>query len=46
MKPLCSESCRGLCPECGANLNTASCTCQRAWVDPRLAVLEQLRKDK
>ncbi len=22
MKPLCRESCRGLCPECGTNLNT------------------------
>ena len=46
MKPLCKEDCRGLCPDCGANLNTATCQCQRAWVDPRLAVLEQLRKDK
>src|SRR3954469_25832854 len=25
MKPLCAESCRGLCPECGANLNRANC---------------------
>ncbi len=46
MKPLCTESCRGLCPDCGTNLNTASCHCQRAWGDARLAVLEQLRKDK
>jgi ribosomal protein L32 len=23
MKPLCQESCRGLCPDCGTNLNTA-----------------------
>jgi len=46
MKPLCKEDCRGLCPDCGTNLNTATCQCQRAWVDPRLAVLEQLRKDK
>ena len=46
MKPLCQEGCRGICPDCGTNLNTASCVCQRTWVDPRLAVLEQLRKDK
>jgi len=46
MKPLCREDCRGLCPDCGTNLNTATCHCQRTWVDPRLAVLEQLRKDK
>lgn len=26
--PLCSESCRGLCPSCGANLNFVDCQCQ------------------
>jgi uncharacterized protein len=46
MKPLCKEDCRGLCPDCGTNLNTATCQCQQTWVDPRLAVLDQLRKDK
>jgi uncharacterized protein len=46
MKPLCKEDCRGLCPQCGTNFNTASCECRTSWVDPRLAVLEQLRKDK
>jgi len=46
MKPLCSDSCRGLCPGCGTNLNTASCSCRHAWVDPRLAQLERLRRDK
>jgi uncharacterized protein len=46
MKPLCSEGCRGLCPECGINLNTGSCDCRQVWVDPRLAVLQNLRKDK
>jgi len=46
MKPLCREDCRGLCPECGANLNTETCECRQTWVDPRLAALEQLRKDE
>jgi DUF177 domain-containing protein len=27
LKPLCQENCRGLCPECGADLNTAPCDC-------------------
>lgn len=27
VKPLCSKSCKGLCPQCGANLNSVSCTC-------------------
>ncbi len=26
--PLCQESCRGLCPTCGANLNRAKCGCK------------------
>lgn len=27
MKPLCSEDCKGLCPECGTNLNERDCDC-------------------
>ena len=42
MKPLCAQSCRGLCPECGANLNRAECGCQPTWEDPRLAPLKGL----
>ncbi len=46
MKPLCREACRGLCPQCGANLNETTCTCQTDWVDPRLEALRSLtRKD-
>ncbi|MCX6552156.1 MAG: DUF177 domain-containing protein [Acidobacteria bacterium] len=45
MKPLCGEDCRGLCSVCGTNLNTGRCECHPTWVDPRLAVLEQLKKD-
>ena len=25
---LCSETCKGLCPECGTDLNTAECSCE------------------
>jgi uncharacterized protein len=47
MKPLCTEGCRGLCPECGTNLNTGSCSCERTWTDPRLEGLRALLdKDK
>ncbi|HWK09116.1 MAG TPA: DUF177 domain-containing protein [Vicinamibacterales bacterium] len=45
MKPLCSEACKGLCPECGANLNTNSCDCKASWVDPRLKGLSELLKN-
>lgn len=27
MKPLCSIDCKGLCPECGMNLNEGGCHC-------------------
>lgn len=27
IKPLCNEDCKGLCPGCGADLNTAECEC-------------------
>lgn len=30
MKPLCKESCAGLCSRCGEDLNQGSCRCQRA----------------
>lgn len=42
MKPLCAEACRGLCPECGANLNRTECGCTPKWEDPRLAALKGL----
>ena len=46
LAPLCREDCKGLCPVCGTNFNTGSCQCHPTWVDPRLAVLEQLKKDR
>jgi uncharacterized protein len=42
MKPLCSDACRGLCPQCGANLNRTECGCTPIWEDPRLAPLKEL----
>ena len=44
MKPLCRDDCRGLCPQCGTNLNTGTCTCTTEWEDPRLAALKGLVK--
>jgi uncharacterized protein len=44
MKPLCQDDCRGLCPQCGTNLNTDSCDCAPVWEDPRLAPLKNLLK--
>ena len=44
MKPVCHEECRGLCDQCGADLNEGDCDCKPHSVDPRLATLERLRK--
>ena len=41
-KFLCKESCKGLCPKCGKNLNESSCSCVMHEPDPRLAVLKKL----
>ncbi len=46
MKPLCVPDCRGLCPECGVNLNVETCQCTRQWEDPRLAGLKALITDR
>jgi uncharacterized protein len=46
MKPLCREDCKGLCPQCGTNLNRATCSCQRDWDDPRFAALRVLKTDR
>jgi uncharacterized protein len=41
MKALCRHDCLGLCPVCGVNRNHETCTCQPAWVDPRLEGLRR-----
>ncbi len=43
MVPLCTPTCRGLCPQCGANWNQTTCTCSQSTIDPRLAPLQQFR---
>jgi uncharacterized metal-binding protein YceD (DUF177 family) len=40
--PLCVETCKGLCPQCGIDRNTASCSCVPP-IDPRLAALKGLK---
>ena len=41
-KSLCREDCRGLCPQCGRNLNDGLCGCSTKTEDPCLAILKQL----
>lgn len=41
-RPLCSVACKGLCPDCGQDLNTVTCNCAREPFDPRLEALKDL----
>ena len=42
----CVKDCRGLCPSCGANLNTESCDCRDESIDLRWSKLLELKKRK
>ena len=46
MKVVCREECKGLCPDCGANLNKGECSCRESWVDPRLEPLRRLLREE
>ncbi len=46
IKPLCAEACRGLCAQCGCNLNAASCECRPGTVDSRLEALKKFTVKK
>ena len=45
MKVICQSDCRGLCPNCGVNLNHEECRCETHATDPRLAPLARLKQD-
>lgn len=42
LKPLCSEDCRGLCPQCGINRNEQKCQCKLETTDSRWDGLREL----
>lgn len=44
LKLLCTENCKGLCPHCGRNLNSGTCTCTQNAVDTRWEQLIKLKK--
>jgi uncharacterized protein len=43
LKPVCGETCRGLCDGCGVDLNREACRCPETTSDPRLAALAELK---
>lgn len=44
IQTLCRPDCKGLCSQCGANLNDGPCNCETDDTDPRLAALKSLLK--
>jgi uncharacterized protein len=44
--PVCEEACRGMCPQCGKDLNQGDCGCERTAIDPRWAALKDMKVQK
>jgi len=44
MKPLCDDSCLGLCTQCGANRNRERCACEESIVDDRWGALREIQQ--
>lgn len=42
MKNLCREDCKGLCPQCGKNLNQEDCSCSEKTTDERWSPLKEI----
>jgi uncharacterized protein len=42
-RPLCDENCRGLCPNCGVDLNERDCRCHSSQSDPRMAIFRDMK---
>ena len=45
MKSLCKKDCKGICLNCGVNLNNEECKCNNNLTDPRFDKLKDLLKD-
>jgi uncharacterized protein len=43
MKPICQETCKGLCPHCGKNRNLETCNCESLFVDARFVQLLKIK---
>ncbi len=42
MKVLCKPGCKGICRQCGKDLNTGTCDCDTFVPDPRMAVIKDI----
>lgn len=42
MRVFCQEDCKGICSNCGTNLNLTSCDCDTVALDPRMAAISDI----
>jgi len=45
-RPVCDEKCKGLCPQCGVDLNLASCDCRPQDINLKMAALKDFKVKK
>lgn len=46
LRPLCSQKCRGLCPQCGHDLNQGECGCETPVLSSKFAALKDFKVEK
>jgi DUF177 domain-containing protein len=44
-RTLCREDCKGICANCGADLNAGSCNCEPVEIDPRWEALKKYKTE-
>lgn len=44
-KQVCSDDCKGICADCGVNLNEESCSCSKEEFNPRMEALKDFFKN-
>lgn len=46
LRPLCGDNCKGLCPECGADLNHSSCSCSGKQFNFKFSALKNFKASR
>ena len=46
VQPLCQQNCKGLCPQCGQDLNVGRCDCKKEITHSRFDVLKTFKMRK
>ena len=46
LRALCRETCKGLCQQCGADLNAGECGCDRRVINNKFAVFKNLKLEQ